>query len=61
MFDVNKWRIGQAVKTWPSQGRNMGSIPVCVTKKKNPVARRDIFIFIIHNKTVFYRKAVKTV
>ena len=26
------WRIGQAVKTPPFHGGNMGSIPVCVTK-----------------------------
>ena len=25
------WRVGQAVKTWPFQGCNTGSIPVLVT------------------------------
>ena len=32
------WPVGQAVKTRPFHGCNMGSIPVRVTKQKTPAA-----------------------
>ncbi len=34
-FRYHFWPVGQAVKTRPFHGCNMGSIPVRVTKKKN--------------------------
>ena len=46
------WPLGQAVKTWPSQGQIMGSIPVGVTIRQR-VERNNLFYFI------FYRKVIK--
>ena len=42
-----KWPIGQAVKTRPSQGRIMGSIPVWVTKNKKDLSK-NLSLFCCH-------------
>ena len=38
--------VGQAVKTPPFHGGNMGSIPVRVTKNENLLLPQEVFIFV---------------
>ncbi len=49
-YDINnkvRWPLGQAVKTPPSQGGIMGSIPVGVTKKDSKIFYFAIFFQIL--------------
>ena len=42
---MNRWPVGQAVKTPPSHGGNRGSIPLLAVKMSENTVFSDIFLF----------------
>ena len=59
LYFVLSWPIGQAVKTRPSQGRIMGSIPVWVTKFNQRKPWKYLFfkVFSLHKVSQNYGKS----